>query len=116
MRERARKKEKKRAQLSQSYRVGVFVFFCEFSSKTPFQRKKEQRNEDPKKKIRVSKVSSAEAEDEVKPPKNGVIALWPNTREVKCKYYVSQKQNRFNNNIHWYTTLPTLVFKFTARL
>jgi len=26
------------------------------------------------------------------PPKNGVIALWPNTRVVKCKYYVSQKQ------------------------
>jgi len=26
------------------------------------------------------------------PPKNGVIALWPNTSVVKCKYYVSQKQ------------------------
>jgi len=38
------------------------------------------------------------------PPKNGVIALWPNTRVVKCKYYVSQKQNGFNNKIHWYFT------------
>ena len=34
------------------------------------------------------------------PPKNGVIALWPNTRVVKCKYYVSQKQNGFNKKIH----------------
>ena len=25
-------------------------------------------------------------------PKNEVIALWPNTRVVKCKYYVSQKK------------------------
>jgi len=32
------------------------------------------------------------------PPKNGVIPLWPNTRVVKCKYYVSQKQNGCNNN------------------
>ena len=31
------------------------------------------------------------------PPKNGVIALWPNTRVVKCKYYFSQKQSLFNN-------------------
>jgi len=26
-------------------------------------------------------------------PKNGVIALWPNTCVVKCKYCVSQKRN-----------------------
>jgi len=45
------------------------------------------------------------------PPKNGVIALWPNTRVVKCKYYVSQKQNGFNDKIHWYSILLTLVFK-----
>ena len=50
------------------------------------------------------------------PPKNGVIALWPNKRVVKCKYYVSQKQNGFNNKIHWYSILLTLIFKFTARL
>ena len=50
------------------------------------------------------------------PLKNGVIALWPNTRVVKCKYYVSQKQNRFINKIPWYSILLTLIFKFTARL
>jgi len=27
------------------------------------------------------------------PPKNGVIALWPNTRVVKCKYCVSPTRN-----------------------
>ena len=49
-------------------------------------------------------------------PKNGVIALWSNTRVVKCKYYVSQKQNEFNNKIHWYNTLLTFIYKFTAGL
>ena len=39
------------------------------------------------------------------PPKNGVIALWPNTHVVKCKYYVSQKQSGFNNKIQWYSIL-----------
>ena len=50
------------------------------------------------------------------PPKNGVIALWPNTRGVKCKYYVSQKQNPFNNKFYWYSILLTFKYKFTARL
>jgi len=50
------------------------------------------------------------------PPNNGVVALWPNTRVVKCKYYVSQKQNGFNNKIHWYSILLTFVFEFTAKL
>ena len=50
------------------------------------------------------------------PPKNGVIALWPDTRVVQCKYYVSQKLNGFNNKIHWYSILHTFVFKFTAKL
>ena len=50
------------------------------------------------------------------PPKNGVIALWPKTRVVKCNYYVAQKQNGFNNKIHWYSILFTFIFKFTARL
>jgi len=50
------------------------------------------------------------------PPKNGVIALWTNTRVVKCKYYVSQKQNGLNNKIYWYSILLTFIFKFTARL
>jgi len=60
------------------------------------------------------------------PPKNRVIALWPNTPVVKCKYYVSQKQKGFNGKIHWYSMfsakihwysiLLTFVFKFTARL
>jgi len=31
------------------------------------------------------------------PPKDGVIALWPNTRVVKCKYCVSQKRNEAND-------------------
>ena len=42
--------------------------------------------------------------------------LWPNTRVVKCKYYVSQKQNGFNNKIQWYSILLTFIFKFTARI
>jgi len=50
------------------------------------------------------------------PLKNGVIALWPNTRVVKCEYYVSQKQNGFNNKIHWSSILLTFKFKFAARL
>jgi len=50
------------------------------------------------------------------PPKNGEIAQWPNTRVVKCKYCVSQKQNGFNNKIQWYSILLTFIFKFTARL
>ena len=52
----------------------------------------------------------------VHPPKNGEIALWPNTRVVKCKYCVSQKQNEFNDNIDWYSILLTFIYKFTARL
>ena len=50
------------------------------------------------------------------PPKNRVIALWANTRVVKCKYYVSQKQNGCNDKIHLYSILLTFIFKFTARL
>jgi len=48
-------------------------------------------------------------------PKNGVIALWPNTRVVKCKYCVSQQQNEANNKTQWFNVLHTLIFKFTAR-
>jgi len=44
------------------------------------------------------------------PPKNGVIALWLNTSVVKCKYYVSQKQNAFNNKFYWYSILLTFIF------
>ena len=55
-------------------------------------------------------------QSDVGPPKNGVIALWPNTRVVKCKYYVSQNQNGFNNKIHWYGILLTFMSRFTARL
>ena len=50
------------------------------------------------------------------PPTNGVIALWPNTRVVKCQYYVSQKQNGYNDKIYWYSILLTFISKFTARL
>ena len=52
----------------------------------------------------------------VNPPKNGLIALWLNTRVVKCKYSVSQKQNGFNNKVHWYNILLTFIPKFTVRL
>ena len=45
------------------------------------------------------------------PHKNGVIALWPHTRVVKCKYCVSQKRNEAK----WFNILPTFIFKFTAR-
>jgi len=34
-------------------------------------------------------------------------SLQLNTPVVKCKYYVSQKQNGFNNQIHWYIILLT---------
>ena len=44
------------------------------------------------------------------PPKNGLIALWPNTRAVKCEYSVSQKHNGFNNKDDWYNFLLTFVF------
>jgi len=55
-------------------------------------------------------------ETDKRPPQNGEIALWPNTRVVKRKYYASQKQNGFNNKIHSYSILLTFIFKFTARL
>jgi len=46
------------------------------------------------------------------PPKNGLIALWPNTRVVKCKYYVLQNPNVFNNKGHSYSILLTFKFKW----
>jgi len=45
--------------------------------------------------------SRDESEKILMPLKNGLIALWPNTRAVKCKYCVSQKQNGFDNKGHW---------------
>ena len=42
-------------------------------------------------------------------PKNGLIALWPNTHVVKCKYFDSQKHNGFNNKYHCYNMLLTFV-------
>jgi len=47
--------------------------------------------------------------------KNGLIALLPNTRVVKCKYSASQKQNVFNNKDHWYNILLTFILKFRDR-
>ena len=44
------------------------------------------------------------------PPKNGEIALWPSTRAVKCKYYVSQKRNVFNNKIQLFNIILTRIF------
>ena len=52
----------------------------------------------------------------VLPPKTGELALWPNTRVVNCKYYVSQKLNRFNNQVYSYSILLSFIFEFTARL
>jgi len=49
---------------------------------------------------------------DIYPPKNEDIALWPNTRVVKCKYHVSQKQNGFNNKIQLYSILATFILKF----
>ena len=49
------------------------------------------------------------------PPKNGVVALWPNTREVKCKYCVSQKRNEANNKNQWFNMLLTFIFELTDR-
>jgi len=43
------------------------------------------------------------------PPKNGEIALWPNTCVVKCKYCVSQKQNEANDKAQWYNVFLTFV-------
>jgi len=44
-----------------------------------------------------------------------VRGLCPNTRVVKCNYYVSQKQNGFNNKIRWYSILLTYIVKYIAR-
>ena len=49
------------------------------------------------------------------PPKNGVIALWPNTRVVKCTYCVSQQRNEANNTNQLFNVLLTFIFNFTAR-
>ena len=49
------------------------------------------------------------------PPKNGEITLWPNTRVVKRKYYVSQKWNTSNHKPQWYKILLTCMPTFTAR-
>ena len=49
------------------------------------------------------------------PPKNGVIALWPNTLVVKCKYCVSQKRNEANTKSQWLKVLLTFILKFTVR-
>jgi len=40
-------------------------------------------------------------------------ALWI---KIKWKYYVSQKQNGFNNKIHWYSILLTFIYKLTEGL
>ena len=50
------------------------------------------------------------------PRKKGVIALWPNTRVVKCKHYVAQKKNGLNSKNHWYSILLTFMIQFTGRL
>jgi len=46
----------------------------------------------------------------VMPLKNGEIALWLNTRVVKCKYCVSQKRYEANDKIQWYNVLLTFIF------
>jgi len=44
----------------------------------------------------------------IQPPKNGLIALWPNTRVVKFKYDVSHKRNESIDVIQWYNILLSL--------
>jgi len=50
------------------------------------------------------------------------IALWPNTRVVKYKYYVPQQRNESNDKVHWYSRLQIgwhrnlrLFLKFSPR-
>jgi hypothetical protein len=43
------------------------------------------------------------------PLKNGEIALWPNTRVVKCKFEVSQTRNVCNDEYQRYHILLTFV-------
>jgi len=50
-----------------------------------------------------------ERQTDREPPKNGEIALWPNTRVVKCKYCVSQKRNEANDKDQWYSVLLTYI-------
>jgi hypothetical protein len=50
------------------------------------------------------------------PSAGTLIALWPNTRVVKCKYSVSQKQNGLNNNADWYNMLLTFIPYLTDTL
>ena len=42
--------------------------------------------------------------------------FWANMRVVKCKYYVSQKPNGFNNNVHSDSILLTFIYKLTSIL
>jgi len=40
-------------------------------------------------------------------PKTGEIALWPNTRVVKCTFMFAQTPNDYNNKNYWYNFLDT---------
>ena len=46
----------------------------------------------------------------VLPPKTGELALWPNTRVVKCTYCVSQKRKEANDQGWWYNILLTFIY------
>ena len=44
---------------------------------------------------------------------NKEIEVWSNTCVVLCKYYVSQKQNEFNNKSQRYSILFTVISKLS---
>ena len=49
--------------------------------------------------VRGSRVPHLKLSSVASPPKNGEIALCPNTRVVKCKHCVSQKRNEANDKV-----------------
>ena len=49
-------------------------------------------------------------------PKSGGIALWPNTRFVKCNYCVSQNRNEANDKVQCYSILLTSTMKFRTTI
>ena len=55
-------------------------------------------------------ISFSTKKDMCRPPKNGEIALSPNTRVVKCKSCVSQIRNEANDKIQYNNILVIFIF------
>jgi len=68
----------------------------------------------PHMKVFLGRSQLSQDAGQLRPPKIGEIALWSNTRVVKCKYDVSQKQNGFDNKNQWYNIVLTFIFSFTC--